>query len=335
MAHPKKSLYEVLGIQRDANPIDIGLAYDKKSEALKKAGALDSNTESLLHEAYEVLADPKRRAAYDASMLSAEEKAAALQQAASPDLVLEDDDIGKRFPWAALVIAGVVIIIVLYFALRPERVTDVAAKKAEPAEVKPPPPLPPRPKELTSVEILKMASTASGQLVSVEMSGSAAPIGLAVAIEPNTVVSTCHGIQGGRKLVMKLGKESFGADLSLTDEQLDLCKLSVAGLSARPLALAAEEPLVGDKIYILGANASGEIALTEGTVKELVNSASGRVIAVSVPIAATGSGGGAFDRYGKLVGIATTPHNYGANLHVVLPSTWLSRVRSRGPAQPK
>ena len=87
MASGKKSLYEILGIERDANSIDIGLAYERRRAALARAVPPDQSEGALVQQAFEVLSDAKRRAAYDASLVTAEEKAAAAAQAT--DLVLE------------------------------------------------------------------------------------------------------------------------------------------------------------------------------------------------------------------------------------------------------
>jgi len=204
---------------------------------------------------------------------------------------------------------------------QPEPVPTAAAPKPAP------------PKALAAADILKQASSASGKLVSVEMSGRSTPLGIAVAIEPNAMITTCHGIQAGRKLVIVVGAETFAADLAITDETLDLCRLSIAGMDAKPFAIATDEPRAGGKIIAVGMNAKGELAATEGTIKQLLTSPNGKVLELSVPIAATASGGGVFDEYGKLVGIATTPHTYGVNLNVALPASWIAQIRSRGRSQ--
>jgi S1-C subfamily serine protease len=334
MAQTKKTLYDILGAPRDANSIDIGLAHERRSAEFQRAVPQDPSAEALLHEAFEVLNDPARRAAYDASLVTAEERAAAAQQA-EPDLVIEDESApaGRRIPWSAIAVGAVVVLAVLYFALRPDRLPDPGAKKPEQAVEAPKPAPPPPPKAIPAADILKQASSSSGKLVSVEMSGRSVPVGIAVAIEPNAMVTTCHGIQAGGKLVVVVGKETFAADLANTDEILDLCRLSVAGMNAKPFAIATEEPRAGVKIIAVGMNASGQLAATEGTIKKLVASPNGKVLEISVPIAPTASGGGVFDQYGRLVGIATTPHTYGANLHVALPASWIAQIRSRGRSQ--
>lgn len=336
MAQPKKTLYQILGVPTDANEIDIGLAYEKRTAEMQRAVPPDPSTEALLRQAYEVLSDPRRRAAYDASLVTAAEKAAAAEQAAAPDLLVEEDaaeaNKARTKKGVALTIGIILVILVMYFALRPSRLPDPVPEKPAVAEApKPVPPPPPRP--LAPAEMLKHATTSGGQLVSVEMSGRSTPIGIALAIEPNAMVTTCHGIQAGRKLVVLVGKDTFAADLAITDETLDLCRLNVAQMGAKPLELAAAEPKAGERIFVSGVNAAGEFALTEGTIRKLVDTPYGKVLDLSVPIAPTASGGAVFNQFGRLVGVATTPHKYGPNLNIALPASWIPQLRSRGRSQ--
>ena len=52
---------------------------------------VDDNSVALIRQAFEVLSDPKRRAAYDATLTTQREKAAAQLQAQSPDLVAKGE----------------------------------------------------------------------------------------------------------------------------------------------------------------------------------------------------------------------------------------------------
>ena len=63
MATRKKSLYEILGISRDASAIDVDLAYQRRKAQLEQAPSADPGEGSLVRQAYEVLHDPRRRAA--------------------------------------------------------------------------------------------------------------------------------------------------------------------------------------------------------------------------------------------------------------------------------
>jgi len=216
--------------------------------------------------------------------------------------------------------------------MRPGHAPETA-KPVEPVVVAPKPAPPPPPKPLGPEQILPAALLSVGRVMSYEMSGRAVPLGIALATEPGTMITTCHGIPGGSQLVVRTGAESNSANLTVTDETLDLCKLAVSGSNARELALAPDEPKAGDRIFALGANAKGEFALTEGTVKGLRPTPQGKVIELSVPIAPGASGGAVFDTFGRLVGIATTPHPYGAGLQIALPAAWIAEMRTRTAAK--
>ena len=330
MASPKKNLYEILGVPRDANALDIGLAFRARTVELQRAVPQDPGAQSLLHQAHEILANPQRRAAYDASLVTAAEKAAASEQA-EPDLLLESDeeepDPRKKFVKPGIAVV-VVIVLAIFFAMRSGHAPE--APKPEPvAEAPKPPPPPPPPMPLGPEQILPAARPSVGRVMSYEMSGRAVPVGLAVALEPGVVVTTCHGISGGTQLVVKVGEESLSGSLTVTDEVLDLCRVSVPGLNARAVVLSADDTRVGDKIYVLGTNAKSELALTEGRVNQLRGTPDGKVLEISVPVAPAGSGGAVFDVFGRVIGIATTPHAYGANLNIAIPATAIAQMRSR------
>ena len=65
----KQTLYDILGVARDASFEDIEVAYAKRFEVLKTETSWDSNRLVMLNEAREVLSDASRRAAYDASRM--------------------------------------------------------------------------------------------------------------------------------------------------------------------------------------------------------------------------------------------------------------------------
>ena len=328
MATPKKSLYEILGLDRDANAIDVGLMYDRRRAELAKAVPPDASAQALVQQAYEVLSDPKRRAAYDAALVTAEEKAAAASQATDLMLEPEPEPASRALMWPGLGAGLVVIVAALYFTFRGEHAPP--QPKEPPAEA--PKPVvqapPPAPKPLPPGTILAGATSSVGQVLSYDMGGQAKPLGLAVAIDRGVYLTTCHGIAAGSALVVRIGLESHSGSLAMDDEELDLCKVAVPDLRGAGIP-PADEPKAGDRIYTMGANAKGEMALTEGSVKQLRPSPSGNVIEISTPIAPSASGGPVFDTYGRLVGVATTPHNFGAGLNVVLPVSWASQMRQR------
>jgi serine protease Do len=331
MAPPKKTLYQILGVSRDANNLDIGMAHDRRVDEMDRTVHPDPSQAALVQQAWEILADPKRRAAYDAQLVTAAERKAAAEQA-TPDLVLDADEeetSKPKVPLIAIAIAVVVAAIAIFFVMRSHEAPKAPAPEAEAPAPKAPPPPPPRAR--TAAEIVAEVSAAGGPLLSYSMSGTAAPLGMALAIDPGAMVTTCHGIPASSTLVVRIGKEQHPADLTITDETLDLCRLSVAGFGKAPLRISGDEPKAGDKVFAVTTDAKGEIAAVEGTIKALRSVPAGTVLELSMPIPASGSGGGIFDTYGRLVGIATTPHPHGAG-HVALPASWIAKMRSRATA---
>jgi S1-C subfamily serine protease len=332
----KQTLYDILGIAPDATAIDVGLAFERRMEELDQAPVQDAGAIALTRQAHEVLGDPKRRAAYDASLVSALEKAAAKEQAATPDLALEPDEEEaprRRVPPVGIAVGIVALLVIAFLALRsPEPPAPKVAAEIPAEAPKPPPPPPPRPK--SAKDILALAQASVGRLESFEMSGRAVPLGLAIAIEPATMVTTCHGIPAGAQLAVVNGPENRSATLAVVDETLDLCRLSVAAPPLVPLAVADNDARAGDAIFALGANAAGELAVTEGQVKRLVPDARGPMLELSMPVAATGSGGPVFDAYGKVVGIATTDQGHGASVSLGVPASWIAKMQSREKASP-
>ena len=328
---PKKNLYQILGVARDANKLDIGMAHDQRVKEMDRTVHPDPSQAALVQQAWEILSDPKRRAAYDSQLVTAAERRAAAEQA-TPDLEIggEDEDRPKpEVPMIAIAVAVIVGVAALFFALRSETPKDPEPVVEAPQPATPPPP---PPKERTAAELVADVSAAGGPLLSYSMSGAASPLGMALAIDQGAMVTTCHGIPASSTLVVRIGNEQHPADLTVTDETLDLCRLSVAGFGKSPLRIASAEPKAGDRVFAVTTNAKGEIGATEGTIKSVRKVAAGEVLELSMPIPASGSGGGIFDPYGRLVGVATTPHAHGPG-SVALPASWIARMRSR--ATPK
>jgi len=333
MAQAKRTLYEILEVPADAGPEDIAHAHERKVLEIKRATAFDPSAAAFVKQAFEVLSDPKRRAAYDASLVTSAERAAASAQA-SADLDLsadtEAEDRSRKLRMLATVGGMALVLVVLFMVFRPR--TPPPAPAPEPVAEAPKPASPPPPRLRSGAEILADAATSSGQVLSYSMSGQATPLGMAVEVELGQMVTTCHGIPAGSKLVVRVGKEAMPADLTITDEELDLCRLSIPGFTTPPLKLAPEDAKAGDKVIVVGMNANGEMAATEGKVNQLRPTPAGAVLDLSVPIGASASGGGVFNDRGQLVAIATTAHPAGAGANIALPVSWLAQMRSRATA---
>ncbi len=291
----KETLYDILELPRNAPPGDIEKAYKNRvAELRKQSAAQDPRRVALLREAHEVLSDPERREAYDRSLRS--------------ETFLGSQET-TRLPWKpiAIGVAAAAAAIALYFLLRA-----------------PPPAKPGTPKE-----ILAAISDSLAYLENLDVGGRVSPVGLSVAIDEKTLVTTCHGIRAGAQLVVNNGAALVPARVSLADQDLDLCK--VAFESGRQPARLGAEPKAGDPIYALGSGTSGELIFAGGTVVGLVPTPSGKLVEITIPVPPLASGGPVLDPFGRVVAIATAPNPVGGGRHFAIPVSWIREMRSRAP----
>jgi DnaJ-class molecular chaperone len=72
----KRSFYEILGVQRDADQAGIDAAYSQATQRvnadIKRGAAAASMEAQLLRDGYQLLSDPAKRSRYDAKMSAAE-----------------------------------------------------------------------------------------------------------------------------------------------------------------------------------------------------------------------------------------------------------------------
>lgn len=328
----KRSLYDILGIERDAMAIDIGVAYKKRLAELERKPDAEPQEIALVREAYHILCQPKEREAYDASLITREEREEA--KAHGTDLVLEADDEEtieargrKRWILIAAIVAFILVAaIVIWRMSSGERSVPPAPIAAE--KVAPPPP-PPPPKTRNATEILGIAAPVIAGILAYDISGKPQPVGNGVLVASDAIVTTCHGLPPSATIVSRVGVESVPATVAIFDEDLDLCRLTITPVSARPLVPSTEEPKAGDTVFAVGYHQGSELSVAEATVKAVRATNTSRVIELSVTVPASASGGGLFDAYGRLVGVLTDKGN------AATTAAMLAQMRTRGQPAPK
>ncbi|QJR09574.1 hypothetical protein DSM104443_00623 [Usitatibacter rugosus] len=329
----KRSLYDILGVQRDAMAIDIGVAYKKRLAEMERRPGTDPQEIALVREAYHILCQPKEREAYDASMITREEREEAKAHGA-PDLVLEADDEDtvaakgrKRGILIAAVVAFVIVAAIVFWRMGSgDRSTPPAPIAADKVAAPPPPP-PPKTRDAT--EILGIAAPVIAGILAYDISGKPQPVGNGVLVAPDAIVTTCHALPPSATIVARIGVESVPATVAIFDEDLDLCRLTITPVSARPLVPHTDEPKAGDKVFVVGYHEGTHLSVVEGTVKALRATNTARMIDLSVPVPAGASGGGLFDAYGRLIGVLTDKGN------AATAAGSLAQMRTRGQPPPK
>jgi S1-C subfamily serine protease len=282
-------------VNRSASAGEIARAYRKlRAEMTAAATPPDNRQAALVHEAHEVLADPSRRAAYDASLRDASFLRPKRRIAAAPK-------------WGLIAAAAAAVLLGGFFLLRPSG----------------------KPGASIPQEIVAAVSPAVGRVHSIDMQGTSNALGQAFAIEAGVMVTTCHGFAPNTQLLVSFGSRKAPAQIARPDAGRNLCKLAVADTGSWPLVLEPREPQPGSKVFAASTNAAGEAVIVEGKVTGLISAEEGRAIEINVPVTASMTGGPVLDAYGKVVGVMTSQHPFGAGRNIALPASWVSAFRTR------
>jgi len=288
----KDTLYEVLGVHRSAQPGDIVRAYRSKRAQLLVGAAADDPQATLVHEAYEVLSDPQKRAAYDASLRG--------------DAFLRPERavaIGPKYGIIAATVAAVIALVVWW---------RWAASG---------------PDDTIPQEIVATVSTAVGRVERLDMQGRSTLLGHAFAIDPGVMVTSCNPAVANTQLVVSFGTRRASAQSTQPDKRRPICRLAVVSAGSWPLGVSREEPKVGDKVFAAVIKGNGEADILEGKVKSLLPTDGGRAIEFSVPVLPAMQGAPLLDKSGKVLGMMSLQHSFGPGRSIALPATWVAALR--------
>lgn len=290
----KDTLYEVLGVHRSAQPGDIVRAYRTKRAQLLVGSTGDDPQSTLVHEAYEVLSDPQKRAAYDASLredgfLRPERRAA-----------------GKA-PKYGLIAAAAAVVIALLAWWRWSS----------------------GPQATIPQEIVASVARAVGRVERLDMQGHSTLLGHAFAIDPGVMVTSCNPAVANTQLVVSFGTRRASAQSAQPDKSRPICRLAVLNAGSWPLGISREEPQVGSKVFAAVVKANGDADILEGKVKALLPASGGRAIEFSVPVLPAMEGAPLLDADGRVVGMMSLHHSFGAGRNIALPAPWVASLRAQ------
>lgn len=293
----KITLYDVLQVPRDAMQADIVRAYRKHTGKLAQETAPpDPKRQALLHEAYEVLTDPDRRAAYDKSIRQ-------------PTFLGVSARAEQPAKWVAAIAGLAVMSVALYLAFRDNR---------DPA-------LTPLPQS----QVASTASVSTGRVRAIDVSGAVTPIGLAFAIRPGVMAANCTALKPGAQLVVDIPPRSIPARVVASGGAHGTCQLAVEGAGSWPLPMRGFGPHVNEKVYVTKIGPAGELQLRETKVQRVVSSPDASVIETHLPVAAGDEGGPMLDLMGRVVGMAAPAR------HIGIPQDWSSDVPERRAPAPE
>lgn len=150
--------------------------------------------------------------------------------------------------------------------------------------------------------------------------------GSAVLVALGRVITNCHVTRHAARIQLSRGGEEWIGKPEREDWLRDLCLLSVPEATGPVAVLGGTGLAVGEPVSAVGYPGGGEQVLSEGQVKALHPHQGAHVIQGSAPFAEGASGGGLFDRQGRLVGILTFKSPRGGDFHFALPVEWVKEA---------
>lgn len=327
----KKSLYAALGVESNASDNAIREAFDA---LMAKLDANDSMGRVAAKEAFSVLGHAQRRAAYDASLLEAARRERHREEQRGKQAALAAEPASSR-KW--LWIAGAVALVAggWWMHARKPAAHVVSKQMVETVEMMPgaTPAAADAAANADAGKVLspeELFAKVSASVVRVNVSDAAGndlKLGSGVVIDRGTVITNCHVVKGGAKVKVKYLNDQLDASVALADEQHDLCKLSVFGLSAPSIKVGKVANVhVGQKVYAIGSPQGLDLTISDGMVSSLRESQEGTFIQTTAPISPGSSGGGLFTETGVLVGIVTFQMRSGQNLNFAIPADWIATM---------
>jgi hypothetical protein len=331
----KKSLHEVLGVDLQADVATIERQYHARLAALEgvpHTPESENQRKFLLH-AYETLSNPLQRQMYEQRLLNAAAPAAAPTN-------FDDEQPSRRVPWlAATGVASLLLLAWAGYRLTHNHApaTSGTPQARLPAGVQMSPMARPTARgtaQLSPSEVFRKVSDSIVVVLGEVPAGNGHPGGISqgsgVVIANGQIVTNCHVTSETHQLKISYHDQLYDATPRYIDRGHDLCQLEANALSAPPIEIGSvEDVTVGDPVLALGTPKGLELTLSEGIVSSLREESDSKLIQTSAPISPGSSGGGLFDRRGRLVGITTFQMREGQNLNFAVPADWIAQLRSR------
>ncbi|TSA05447.1 MAG: serine protease [Methylococcus sp.] len=151
--------------------------------------------------------------------------------------------------------------------------------------------------------------------------------GSGVAVSKDRVATNCHVVRSGGRVAVFRGGEAYKATRQQVDIIHDVCVLEVPGLPVKAAPLESIQHLkVGQALAFYGYPRALGLSFSEGKLRRIKAMAGIQIIETSTFFTLGGSGGGLFDRQGRLVGLATFLAPGHAGGYFAVPVDWVKSV---------
>jgi hypothetical protein len=162
-----------------------------------------------------------------------------------------------------------------------------------------------------------------------DSNGQALSLGSGFFISNSVIATNAHVIGGASSGSVKLAGGSRKMQILGTiavDAHADLALLRVDG-SAPPLTLGSSTSLaVGDNVYVVGNPLGLEGTFSEGIISAVRKMGTDSILQMTAPISPGSSGGPVMDSAGAVIGISVATFQYGQNLNLAVPVSYLLKL---------
>lgn len=180
---------------------------------------------------------------------------------------------------------------------------------------------------LTPGQVFNKVKDAVVVVKALDAQGKLKGFGSGVLLPSGKIATNCHVVAGGASYKVGRGKQLVVATLYAEDGDKDICILDAKGIKGKPAQLGKAANLnVGDPVYAVGAPRGLELSLSDGIIAQL-RGGPPPFIQTTAAISPGSSGGGLFNREGRLVGLTTLYIEGGQSLNFAMPVEWIGEVK--------
>jgi len=150
-------------------------------------------------------------------------------------------------------------------------------------------------------------------------------VGSGVMVGEGLVVTNCHVTRDATGIQVVKQALRWTVHAQASDLEHDLCLLHAPHMTGQIAPISRKQPHVGQPVIAIGYVGGVAPQMSGGEVRALYRFDGGTVIQSTASFNSGASGGGLFDRDGKLLGIVAFRHQGGEGYHFALPVDWIYR----------
>ena len=140
------------------------------------------------------------------------------------------------------------------------------------------------------------------------------------------IYTNAHVIVDENKTFIKYKKDNYKAEVKYLDRDFDIAILFVPNVVIKTSVPAVGSYNIGNEVYAIGSPLGLENSISDGIISGTRQKDKVPLIQTTAPISPGNSGGGLFDKSGKLIGITTFKLKGGENLNFAIDVAFVNQL---------